>query len=110
MTHLREVFGRLRRAGLIVNPAEVKFATSHLSFLGHIVSSNGVMMDPDRTRNITSFPPPRDVKGIARFVGVVIFLAKFIPHLAERAGPLNALRKKNVKFVWGRNSSKPLTT
>jgi hypothetical protein len=59
------------------------------------------MIDPDRTRNITSFPPPRDVKGIARFVGMVNFFAKFIPHLAERAGPLNALRKKNVKFVWG---------
>jgi hypothetical protein len=98
---LREVFGRLRRAGLTVNPAKVKFATSHLSFLGHIISTNGVMIDPDRMRNITKFPPPHDVKGIARFVGMVNFFGKFIPHLAERAGPLNALRKKNVKFVWG---------
>jgi hypothetical protein len=67
MTHIREVFGRLRRAGLTVNPAKVKFATSHLSFLGHIVSSNGVMIVPDRTRNITSFPPPRDVRKIRRY-------------------------------------------
>jgi hypothetical protein len=101
MTHLREVFGRLRRVGLTVNPAKVKFATSHLSFLGHIISNNGVMIDPDRTRNIANFPPPRDVKSIARFVGMVNFFATFIPHLAEQAGPLKALRKKNVNFVWG---------
>jgi hypothetical protein len=54
------------------------------------------MIDPDRTRNITNFPPPRDVKGIARFVGMVNVFGKFIPHLADRAGPLNALRKKEV--------------
>jgi hypothetical protein len=101
MTHLREVFCRLRRAGLTANPAKVKFATSHLSLLGHIVSSNGVIIDPDRTRNITSFPPPHDVKGIARLVGMVNSFAKFIPHLAERAAPLNAFCKKNVKIVWG---------
>jgi hypothetical protein len=59
------------------------------------------MIDPDRTRNITNFPPPRDVKGIATFLGMEDFFGKFIPHLAERAGPLNALRKKNAKFVWG---------
>jgi hypothetical protein len=102
IAHLREVFGRLRRAGLTVNPAKVKFATSHLSFLGHIISTNGVMIDPDRTRNITKFPPPRDVKGIARFLGMVIFLQNSF-HTSSwlRAGPLNALRKKNVKFVWG---------
>jgi hypothetical protein len=87
IAHLREVFGRLRRAGLTVSPAKVKFATSHLSFLGHIISTNGVMIDPDRTRNITNFPPPRDVKGIARLVGTVNFFGKFIPHLAERAAP-----------------------
>jgi hypothetical protein len=63
LRHLREVFTRLREAGLTVNPAKVKFATSQLSFLGHIISPSGVSVDPDRTSAIRSFHSPRDVKG-----------------------------------------------
>jgi hypothetical protein len=68
LLHLREVFTRLRKAGLTVNPANVKFATSQLSFLGHIIAPSGVSVDPERTSSIREFPPPRDVKGEARFV------------------------------------------
>jgi hypothetical protein len=99
--HLREVFRRLRNAGLTVNPAKVKFATTHLFFLGHIISPSGVSVDPDRTKAIRKFQTPRDDKGIASFVGMVNFFHKFIPQFAERAAPLNLLRKKGVKFVWG---------
>ena len=99
--HLHEVFSRLRQAGLTVNPNKVKFATPRLSFLGHIVSPEGITVDPSRTEAIKNFPPPRDVKGIARFIGMVNFFHKFIPHFAERAAPLNMLRKKGEKFAWG---------
>ena len=99
--HLREVFTRLRKAGLTVNPTKVKFATTQLSFLGHIIAPSGVSVDPDRTKSIRDFPPPRDVKGIARFIGMVNFFHKFIPHFAERAAPLNLLCKKDTPFVWG---------
>jgi hypothetical protein len=101
LQHLREVFTRLRKAGLTVNPAKVKFAVSQLAFLGHIISPSGVSVDPSRTTAIKDFPPPRDAKGIARFIGMVNFFHKFIPHLAERAAPLNLLRKKGTQFVWG---------
>jgi hypothetical protein len=84
-----------------MNPAKVKFATSQLSFLGHIISPSGVSVDPDRTSAIRSFPPPLDVKGVAPFVGMVNFFHKFIPQCAERAAPLNLLRKKDVQFIWG---------
>jgi hypothetical protein len=99
--HLEEVFTRLRNAGLTVNPSKVKFATTQFSFLGHIISSSGVSVDPDRTKSIRDFPTPRDVKGIARFIGMVSFFHKFIPHFAERASPFNLLRKKDTPFVWG---------
>jgi hypothetical protein len=99
--HLREVFTRVRNAGLTVNPSKVKFATTQLSFLGHIISSSGVPVDPNRAKSIMDFPPPRDVKGNARFIGMVNIFHKCIPHFAERASPLNLLRKKDIPFVWG---------
>ena len=47
--HLREVFSRLHKAGLTLKVPKVRFATPHLSFLGHIVSPNGVAIDSTRT-------------------------------------------------------------
>jgi len=69
--------------------------------LEHLVSVNGICIDPERTRAIREFSTPRDVKGVSRFISMVNFYHKFIPKLVDVAAPLNALRKKGVKFVWG---------
>ena len=102
--HLEEVMCRLRGAGLTVNPEKVKFAQTQISFLGHLISHRSVTVDPERTQGIRDFPPPKDAKGIARFVGMVNFYLRFIPNVAEIAAHLNELRKKGAKFVWGENN------
>jgi hypothetical protein len=104
--HIREVLSRLKEAGLTVKPSQVRFATTQLSFLGHIVSHNGVSIDPYRTSAIRDFSPSSDVNGIARFIGTVNFFNKFIPNLAHRAASLNHLRKKGVKCVWADEQQK----
>ena len=101
LVHLREVFSRLQAAGLTVKLSKVQFATSQLSFLGHLISAEGVRIDPSRTQSIRGFPTPRNVKDVARFLGMVNFFQKFVPNLAQIAAPLNALRKKGVRFQWG---------
>jgi hypothetical protein len=98
MRHLSLVFERLRQAGLTVKPEKVVLATQEISFLGHLVSKDGVRIDPERTKAIRNFPPPTDAKGISRFVGMVNFYHKFIPHLAEIAAPLNELRKRELNL------------
>jgi hypothetical protein len=77
-------------------------ATEEISFLGHLISPGGVRIDPERTRVIREFPVPRDVKAISRFVGMVNYHHKFVPQLTDVAAPMNALHKKGVKFVWGK--------
>ena len=101
LEHIRLVLERLRQAGLTVKPQKVVFATQEISFLGHLVSPGCVRIDPERTKPIRDFPVPRDARGIARFIGMVNFYHKFIPSFADVAAPLNALRKKGMKFVWG---------
>jgi hypothetical protein len=96
LKHVNTVFERLTKAGLTVKPQKVFFATKEISFLGHMVSQSGVKIDPERTRAISQFPAPRDAKSISRFIGMVNYYHKFIPHLADIAAPLNALRKKGV--------------
>ena len=101
LEHLREVFSRLQDAGLTVKLSKVQFATSQLSFLGHLITPEGVRLDPSRTQSVREFPTPKNVKDIARFLGMVNFFHKFVPNLAQKAAPLNALRKKGVRFQWG---------
>jgi hypothetical protein len=101
LKHVKIVLERLRGAGLTVKPDQVRFATRHISFLGHLVGPEGVRIDPERTQAIRNFTPPKNAKGISRFVGMVNFYHKFIPNLANLAAPLNQLREKGVKFKWG---------
>jgi len=99
LVHIKKVLDRLRSAGLTVKPDKVVFATQEISFLGRVISPSGVRIDPERTRAIREFLPPRDVKGVSRFLGMINFYHKFIPSLADRSEPLNMLRMKGVKFV-----------
>jgi len=100
--HIKTVLDRLRSAGLTVKPDKVVFATQEISLLGHVISPSGVRIDPERTRLIRKFLPPRDGKGVSRFLGMIHFYHKFIPRLADRSAPLNMLRRKGVKCVWGK--------
>jgi hypothetical protein len=101
LRYLDEVFTHLRSAGLTVNPGKVVLAGQEIMFLGHHVSPSGISIDPERTRAKVDFPPPLDVKGFARFIGMMNFYHKFIPRMADIAAPLNCLRKKGVKFLLG---------
>lgn len=110
VSHIEEVLKRLKSAGLTVNPAKVQFAREEISFLGHLVGMGGVRIDPERTQSIRDFQPPRDAKGIARFIGMVNFYRKFIPNVAEIAAPLNLLRRKGEKFKWGEEQDRAFRT
>ena len=101
MKTLDDVLSRLQKAGLTINPAKLKLAVKQFVYLGHLVSYRSVQIDPSRTQPIRDYLPPTTVKGIARLIGMVGFFSKFIPNFADKAAPLNALRRKNVKFVWG---------
>ena len=101
LEHIRLVLDRLRQAGLTVKPQMIVFANQEISFLGHLVSPGCVRIDPERRRPIRDFPIPQGTKGLARFIGMVNFYHKFVPRFADVAAPLNALRKKEMRFVWG---------
>jgi hypothetical protein len=100
LTHLKVVLDLLRSAGLTVELEKVVFATSQISFFRNQILPQGVSIDPERTGAIRKFNPPRDMKGISRFIEMINFYHKFIPRLADLAAPLNALRKKGTKLIW----------
>lgn len=98
---VRNVIGRLKEAGLTVNPEKITIAANHIQFLGHTFKNQSVSIHPERTQPIDQFPVPKNIKQLSRFLGMTAFYARFIKDFAKISQPLNLLKRKNVKFVWG---------
>lgn len=100
------VLKKLADAGLTLNPSKMKICHTRIEFLGHIFEHGRLSINPDRIKPIYETPVPRNVKQLARFLGVVGFYMRFIPCFGELTAPLNKLRRKNEPFVWGPDQQK----
>ena len=96
--HLRKVLLIFRESGLKLNKNKCQFRKNSIVFLGHIISSEGIRVDPSKTDAITKMSVPQSLAELQRFLGMVNYLGKFIPNLAEVTSPLRALLKKDVAF------------
>ncbi|EKD01739.1 retrotransposon nucleocapsid protein [Trichosporon asahii var. asahii CBS 8904] len=97
--HVKEVLQRLRDNALFAKAEKCEFSTPSMSFLGYVISSKGVTMDPSKTSTIASWPYPRNAKDVQRFLGLANFYRHFIPLFAETCVPLYALLKKGTRFA-----------
>ena len=73
---------------------------SSVSFVGHIISAEGIRMDPSKVSTIRNWKPLRSVTEVRSFLGLLNYYRRFIPRLSAIAAPLNNLTKKNVPFFW----------
>lgn len=97
---LQTVFQRLQHAGLTINLKKSKFCLQEISFLGHVVSTKGIMADPSKTEAIRSYPVPTNLKEVQRFLGLAGWYHRFVPNFSQIAEPINALKKKGKTFQW----------
>ena len=97
--HLKKVFDRCRKFGISLNPKVSTFGIDEGKLLGHIVSKEGIRIDPERAQAINIIAAPHNVASLQSFFGKIKFIQRFIPNLAELAKPLNALLKKDAKFI-----------
>lgn len=98
--HIKIVLDRLKQAGLTANPSKMTIASDRIEFLGHVIQDGKLTLDPERCRPITEFPRPKNIKQLARFMGMTAFYARFIPNYAAISVPLNYLKKRDTPFVW----------
>ena len=97
---LDELLQKLFDSGLIVNRNKSIFMVNEVEFLGHTLSSTGYSPLPDKIEGIINYLEPKNLKQLRRFLGMVNFHRKFIPHLSELQSSLSALTKKNDKYNW----------
>lgn len=100
VSHLQEVFDKLQEANLRLHPEKCQFALPKVKFLGHILSSSGVAVDPDKVEKVKVFPRPTNVTQLRQFMGLCNFYRRFVKGYAKLATPLNELLRKDVTFLW----------
>lgn len=95
--HLRQLFDRMRKYGVLVNSAKCVFGVSEVTFLGYHISEKGTKPLESKVEAISQFPPPKTVRELRRFLGMVNFYRRFLPNAAQIQAPLNALLTGSVK-------------
>ena len=101
--HLKQIFKRLQRAGLMLHPQKCSFGSHEVLYLGHHISANGISPNPQKIVAVKSFPTPTSVKSIRQFLGLASYYRRFVPNFARVASPLYALTRQDVPFQWTLN-------
>lgn len=108
--NLIKILERLRKVQLKLNPGKCNFLRKEILYLGHSISSEGVLPDNDKIKVVQQFPVPQDAQSTKRFVAFANYYRSFIKNFADIAHPLNKLTRKNVPFIWTSECQKAFET
>lgn len=98
--HLRSLFNAIQVEGWKLKFIKCKFASSSVSYLGHIVEKNTVRPLRDNLVAIKAFPRPTNKRNIRQFLGKINFYNKYIPEAAKKLECFHRLLRKDVMFEW----------
>ena len=91
LERLEAVSSRLKEHNLKLRADKCEFLKSRVTYLGHVVSENGIETDPEKTEAIRTWPIPKIVKDVRSFLGFTGFYRRFIENYSRIARPLNDL-------------------
>nr|AAV31273.1 putative polyprotein [Oryza sativa Japonica Group]AAV31377.1 putative polyprotein [Oryza sativa Japonica Group] len=98
--HLRLALEKLREHQLYAKFSKCEFWLSEVKFLGHVISSGGVAVDPSNVESVLSWKQPKTVSEIRSFLGLAGYYRRFIENFSKIARPMTRLLQKEVKYKW----------
>ncbi|KAL4388726.1 hypothetical protein GQ457_09G011400 [Hibiscus cannabinus] len=98
--HLRIVLQTLRENQLYAKFSKCEFWLNEVVFLGHIVSAEGIRVDPKKIEAIMDWKQPKNVSEVRSFLGLAGYYRRFVEGFSIIAAPLTKLLKKDVPFAW----------
>ena len=104
--HFREVLEAFRKSHLFVNPAKCALYQKEVTFLGHVISPNGVGMEYDKVAAIRTWPTPKNLTELRGFLGLASFYLRHCHSFSKIAVPLTDMLKKDKIFEWTKESTK----
>jgi len=98
--HLEVVFKKCQEFGISLNPKKYIFTVPQGKLLGHLVSKEGVSIDPERVTAIMNLSLPVNKKTVQSFLGKINFVSRFISDFTGLIRPVTLLLKKDLVFKW----------
>jgi hypothetical protein len=99
-THLCAILEKLREHKLYAKFSKCEFWLSEVGFLGHIVTKDGIVVDPAKVTTVIEWEPPKNVGEVRSFLGLAGYYRRFIENFSKIAKPMTELLKKEKKFEW----------
>ncbi|GKD96992.1 putative reverse transcriptase domain-containing protein [Tanacetum coccineum] len=99
--HLKLVLELLEKENLFRKSSKCEFRLQEVYFLGHVVNSEGVHVDPSRIEVVKNWKPLKTPTEIRSFLGLAGYYRRFIPNFSNIAKPFTLLTQKDKKFEWG---------
>ena len=102
---LTKVLDKCREINLKLNKSKCQIGQKEVSYVGHKLTGDGLKPSDERVQVIQAMKPPTDVKELETVLGMIAYVAKFIPNLSEITAPLRAL-KTEVTWNWTETEQK----
>jgi len=98
--NLEQNFIRFQEANLRINPKKCNLFGRQVKYLGHVITTNGISTDPEKTNAVAGWPVPQSKKQVRSFLGFCSYYRKFVKDFSIIAKPLFVLTENQVKFLW----------
>src|SRR4051812_5703647 len=98
--HLRLVLQKLREHCYYAMSSKCEFWLDKVNFLGHVISVEGIAVDPERVRTIQEWAPPKNVKQLRSFLGLASYCRRFVQNFSKIAKPMTELLCKGKRYTW----------
>ena len=105
LRRLRDVLQRLQDAGLKLSPKKCHLFQKSVTFLGHVVSGEGISTDPEKVRAVQDWPVPTAVGELRSFLGLCSYYRRYVRNFSTIARPLHRLTEKGSDFKWTQECS-----
>ncbi|MCO5553457.1 hypothetical protein L7F22_006978 [Adiantum nelumboides] len=98
--HVCKVLEILRQHQLYAKESKCTFCSPQVSYLGFIISADGISIDPKKIKDIVEWPQPSSVSKVRGFLGIMGWYRIFVRDYALIAAPLTGLLKKGMRIDW----------
>ncbi|GJZ21304.1 putative reverse transcriptase domain-containing protein [Tanacetum coccineum] len=99
--HLKAILELLKKEELYAKFSKCEFWIPKVQFLGHVIDSKGIHVDPAKIESIKDWVSPKSPTEIRQFLGLAGYYQRFIEGFSKIAKPMTKLTQKKVEFVWG---------